>query len=80
MNNDLQALLGRARELADHLDGEARKHATFDATMRKIASSPSLDGDPMPVDDADARAAARLVQDATTVRRLIEAVERGDAG
>ena len=75
-DTDLDALLARARDLAGRLQAEARKHLVTGATLRTIAASPSLDGEPLAVDDRDARAAARLTADATTVLRLAQALER----
>ena len=72
-------LLARGRALAERLQAESRKHSTFDASMHKVANAASLEGEPMVADDLDARAARRCAEDATTVRRLVEALEaQGD--
>ena len=67
-------LLARARVLADRLQGESRKHLAWDATMRRMSHAASMEGEPLALDDQDARAGRQLVEDATTIRRMADAL------
>ena len=81
MNDESEPdLLERGRDLAERLKVRSRGHVVYDATMRKMSNAFSMKGEPLELDDKDARAARQLAEDATTVQRLVELADAAAAG
>lgn len=73
MRNEAEPdLLTRGGDLAGRLQEKSSAHIVLDATLRRVSAAASLTGEPLTLDDKDARAGVALAQDAATVRRLVE--------